>query len=74
VAKWPLDGLEGSTHIAASFAIAGRYAKFDVPVLLVYGDSDIATTADPLITKFDEALPNSRLMYLKGVNPFPQIL
>ncbi|EXK25625.1 hypothetical protein FOMG_17726 [Fusarium oxysporum f. sp. melonis 26406] len=41
--------------------------------MLVYGDSDIATTADPLITKFDEALPNSRLMYLKGVNPFSQI-
>ncbi|EWY84349.1 hypothetical protein FOYG_14101 [Fusarium oxysporum NRRL 32931] len=72
-AKWPIYGLEGSAHVAANFVIAGQYAKFDIPVLLVHGDSDIVTPADPAVVKFDEALPKSRLVYLKGVNHFPQI-
>ena len=72
-AKWPPHGRRNNAKGLLEYEIGNEYSEITVPTLAVHGDVDKTTPHESLVKPMVDALPNSKLVLLKGVNHFPQV-
>ena len=72
-AKWPPHTRWNNAKALLDYDMGNGNSEITVPTLAVHGEVDKPTPHESLVKPMVDALPNSKLVVLKGVNHFPQV-